>query len=339
MKKIFFLPLVALLAACSNDDSTLVQTKSTYPFSVVRVVDGTVVPETRSTISKGDLALSFSTEQDLSDFQKKIATMSESDAQQLVNNLGVKNLYNLEDNADEELEAIGEESTSIDDFNKKYKLFVEKYKGKLVRDSKHTESLSLVVPGVNNYTNTTKKALTFIANQNAQIVVGNKVRNIDVTFLEEKTPLLQSNIATVSNEAYNNAGSFTYPGKRIYYTFFYNAFGNLNFILEARKKMWYGWKADKHRNFYYISALTNIVYGGTLPPMFRAYKTNRTINTLGSPIIKKKAIAGSMYIWTDITSEKDANGNELTQDIGGVTYPLCKMKRAFIVHPAVFPPK
>lgn len=65
--------------------------------------------------------------------------MSESDAQQLVNNLGVKNLYNLEDNADEELEAIGEESTSIDDFNKKYKLFVEKYKGKLVRDSKHTE--------------------------------------------------------------------------------------------------------------------------------------------------------------------------------------------------------
>lgn len=341
MKKILFFSLVALMAACSSDDTSLTSVESSSPVSVVQIVDGEVVGNTRSTTSKGDFALSFANEQALANFKNKIANMSDADAQQLINKMGVENLYDLENAADSELEAIGEEATSLEDFNSKYATYVEKYKGRLTRDSQDPENLSLVVPNTNNNFSANKETITFIANKNAEIVVANKVRKINVDSLNLKTSSRQikTRIATYSNnDIYANGGSFTYPGKKIYYNLNYNYAGQLNFSMEAKKKMWYGWKADKHRNFYYVCDLTNIVYGGILPPMFMVYQTNKFINTLGFPIVKEQPISGQIYVWTDITSEKDANGNELTQVIGGVTYPLCKKESAYTIHVNVLQP-
>lgn len=341
MKKILFFPLTALMVACSTDDAPLISTDSSAPVSVVQIVDGEIVSSTRSTAGKGDFALSFTNEQALNDFEIKIAKLSDDEAQQLVNKMGVENLYNLEDAADEELESIGEKASSIEDFNEKYTTFVTKYKGRLVRNTKHAEDLSLIVSYTGNYSITTKNVLPFIANKNGEIVVANKVRRINIESVNKEyaSQQLHKSISPYGVEDnYTNGGSFTYPGKKFYYNLNYNYAGGLNFSMEAKKKMWYGWKADKHRNFYYTCDLSNIVYGGTLPPMFRVYQTNKFINTLGFPIIKTQAITGQILVWTDITSEKDTKGKELTQEIGGVTYPLCKEENAYKIQVNILQP-
>lgn len=231
------------MVACSTDDASLTSTDSSAPVSVVQIVNGEIVRSTRSTADKGDFALSFANEQALNDFENKIAKLSDAEAQQLVNKMGVENLYNLENSADEELEAIGNKATSIEEFNEEYATYVTKYKGRLVRDTKHAEDLSLIVPYTDNYSITTKNVLPFIANKNAEIVVANKVRkiNIETVNKEYASQQLQKSISPYGIEDnYTNGGSFTYPGKKFYYTLNFNYAGGLNFSMEAKKKMWYG---------------------------------------------------------------------------------------------------
>lgn len=339
MKKAFFLSIFAVLTACSNELPELGienENPSTQAVSVVRVEDGQILPTTRAANNDGELTLRFRDEKALNDFEAKLSSMSDAQAQQTINDLGVENLYDLSEKADDELERIGEQATSIEDFNAKYKEFLAKYQGLLARDNRMTESLSLIVPG--QYDG--KKPLSFILNQKAQIVVGNEVRTVDTKSLQASpsTQLFSTNaIATNSNDVYDNGGRITYPGKRIYYQLIFRQ-TRLNFGMSAEKKMWYGWKADKHRNFYYIPELTNFTYAVNNVLMYVYVNRSGFETILGTPINPKQPVKGQLYIWTDITSEKDANGNELTQEVAGITFPLCKAEKAVIMHPNITNP-
>ena len=339
MRKVFFLSIFAVLTACSNDLSEQGiedVVPSTQAVSVVRVEDGQILPSTRAAQNGGELTLRFRDEKALNDFEAKLSSMSDSQAQQTINDLGVENLYDLSEKADDELERIGEQATSIENFNAKYKEFLAKYQGLLTRDNRITESLSLIVPG--QYDG--KKPLSFILNQKAQIVVGNEVRTVDTKSLQanSSTQLFSTNaIATNSNDVYDNGGRITYPGKRIYYQLIFRQ-TRLNFGMSAEKKMWYGWKKDKHRNFYYVPELTNFIYAVNNVPMYVYVNCSGFETILGNPIQPKQPVKGQLYIWTDITSEKDANGNELIQEIAGIKVPVCKAEKAVIMHPNITNP-
>ncbi len=152
MKKILFLATILLANISCQEQEINTQIGSSVPQSknlqVVQITNqGEIIPingtTTRSAV-EGELALQFISE---SDYQSTITEISHMTAKERLAYVGnFTSLQKLADEADMELDEIGEAATSEADFRKKYAQYVEKYSGKLITNKYDAEDLTLYVP-------------------------------------------------------------------------------------------------------------------------------------------------------------------------------------------------
>lgn len=176
MKKLILAMCTAsLLFSCTDDDSLSTNSAPVADnngIEVVEVSNGNVVQGTR-TSGDGELALKFDSEASFQKFKNELLNESSFARTETISKYGIKNLYDLADDADAELEKIGNEATSLSDFNAKYSEYKKKYEGLLITDASDNSDVSLYVPNADS-------PESYIANKDGYFVVGNEVRKISV---------------------------------------------------------------------------------------------------------------------------------------------------------------
>lgn len=176
MKKLILAMCTAsLLFSCTDDDSLSTNSAPVADnngIEVVEVSNGNVVQGTR-TLGDGELALKFDSEASFQKFKNELLNESSFARTETISKYGIKNLYDLADDADAELEKIGNEATSLSDFNAKYSEYKKKYEELLITDASDNSDVSLYVPNADS-------PESYIANKDGYFVVGNEVRKISV---------------------------------------------------------------------------------------------------------------------------------------------------------------
>lgn len=343
MKKLILAICTAsLLFSCTDDDSldtTLEPVAGKKGIEVVVVSNGSVVQGTR-TFGNGELALKFDSEASLEKFKNELLSESSFERAKTIYKYGIKNLYDLADDADEELEAIGNKATSLSDFNTLYSEYKKKYEGLLVTNATDNSDVSLYVPNSDT-------PESYIANKEGYYVVGNEVRKISVT--SNNYPTLPS---TPSQKAPSQEGTVAGVNKvelrpRGNKMILFEAYAQGNYLrvkMSAKKHMWYGWKNDPHRQYFFDSYLDNFVYLGRgkygqeaiVERLPRYIFNNKEAVKNGFDIILGKRqtaakLTGEFHVWSDLTSEHDKDGNDITEKVGSFVMPKCLESKAQIV--------
>ncbi len=344
MKKLILAMCTAsLLFSCADDDSlstTRVPLADKSGIEIVAVSNGSIVQGTR-TLENGELALKFDSEASFQKFKNELLNESSFARAEAISKYGIKNLYDLADDADEELEKIGNEATSLSDFNAKYSVYQKKYEGLLVTDASDNSDVSLYVPNP-------ESPESYIANKDGYYVVGNEVRKISVN--ANNYPTLPS---TPSQKAPSQEGTVAgtnkvelrpLSNKKIFFEAYAQGY-YLRVKMSAKKHMWYGWKNDPNRQYFFDSYLdNNFVYLGQ-----GKYGQEAIVNRLPRYIFNnKKAVkngfdiilgkrqtaakfTGEFHVWSDLTSEHDKDGNDITEKVGNFVMPKCLESKAQIV--------
>ncbi len=342
MKKfILAICTASLLFSCTDDDG--LSTNSASPdkdgIEVVEVSNGNVVQGTR-TLGNGELALKFDSEASFQKFKNELLNESSFARTETISKYGIKNLYDLADDADEELEAIGNKATSLSDFNTRYSEYKKKYEGLLVTDASDNSDVSLYVPNSDT-------PESYIANKDGYYVVGNEVRKISVTSNNnpthpstpsQKAPSQEGTVAGINKVELRPRGN-----KMI----LFEAYAQGNYLrvkMSAKKHMWYGWKNDPNRQYFFDSYLDNFVYLGRgkygqeaivdrLPRYI--FNNKKTVKNGFDIILGKRQTAakltGEFHVWSDLTSEHDKDGNDITEKVGSFVMPKCLESKAQIV--------
>lgn len=337
MKKVF-LAIYALAAfSCSNEDVSYNDAENTeFPsVSTIYVKNGEIQTEsTRSSGTTGKKALYFKDEKVYAAFLTELARLDDNAKEKLIKTYRITNLYDVADSADFELERIGDCATSEEDFREKYAAYILKYSGKLIKNPEDDTDLSLYIPDRENIE-------TYIGNEDGVFVVANKVRkvNLNRNFSYNTIKLTSASSATPTNNAVYSPKS----GKRIYF----NAYTSKNYLIvsmHAQKKMWYGWKNDPARSYYFDSYINSnffkYVDGGKygqeiIVDRYPRYVYKNAKNGFSMTLGKLTAgnrITGYINTWTDMTSEHDTNGNELTEKIGKYIVPKCTVAKAYKIN-------
>ena len=333
----------SFLFSCTNDDSLSTTSDSTTDkngIEVVEVSNGNVVQGTR-TLGNGELALKFDSEASFLKFKNDLLNKSSFARAETISKYGIKNLYDLADDADEELEKIGNEATSLSDFNAKYSEYKKKYEGLLVADVLDNSDVSLYVPN-------SELPESYIANKEGYFVVGNEVRKISVnsaiypTLSSVPTQKALSQEGTVAG---TNKVEFRPSNNRKIYFEAYAQGYYLRVKMHAKKHMWYGWKNDPHRQYFFDSYLgNNFAYLGQgkygqeiiVDRLPRYIFNNKKAVKKGFDIILGKRLTaakftGEFHVWSDLTSEHDKDGNDITEKVGNYVIPKCLESKAQIV--------
>ena len=341
MKKLFLLSLAVCMMACSNKDdfeSEAIASNSMQEseVSVVSVVDGTIFKaSTRGDSDTENLALAFSTQWAYENFKEKLNGMTKAQKIDYVKSLGVESLKDLEVIADEELEEIDSAATSDEEFWRMYEQYKEKYAGILYPDFDDEDNLTLYAPEGDD-------TEAFIANKDRVYVIGNKVVKAKLQ-PASKTVSLKS---TTGNQI--NEGSWQLPEipeKTFCFKLSITEWNQIHIRYYTRKVMWHGGsKDDPHRDYYVKYNLANIVYFFTGAygqkvetsepfPIYCFEQPRHGVDeTLGRPFNISKHVTGYVRLWTDLTVEKDANGNVVTETVNGSAIPKCLDSKAHYIN-------
>ncbi|WP_448789038.1 DUF4848 domain-containing protein [Bacteroides graminisolvens] len=343
-----FITCAIFFVACADESTNLhnenlAELKQENSVNVVQIIDGNILPlSTRSLDNSVNLALSFTNESDFIKFKNELSSKSNWEKKTIVSKIGITTLHKVSDSADEELEALGKQAHSEDEFRNLYNQYKEKYNGILLSNLIDSTDLSLYVPEGD-------KVESFICNSNGQIVVGNKIKTIHLAnkvspSVEKasKAFIAENQISTAEVMDINTSVFRPISNKKIYFNA-YLVGQNVWVQMYAKKHMWYGWKNDPHRNYYFSSFLNSNFeylaqgkYGQEivvqrLPMYIFNQNVSDGFNIILGRITTAEQITGHVKIWTDLTSERDINGNELTENINGMTCPKCLDSKAHIV--------
>lgn len=297
------------------------------------------VKETRSASLEQTLnyALQFDSEEAYREILTKMETMNHQQKIAFTDALGLVSMQKLLKIADEELETIGAEALNENDFRSKYKVYKEKYSKYFVFNSVDELDLSPYMPDGD-------EAVSYLVSIDHNMVIGDKVTEITFTQkMNENDSLLFA--SGVQVESFLRTRSSTdesewpvnhfiekpFSGKKTIFRF--EPIGGREFGLHlgAQKKLWYGWKTDTARDFYFKLGASNFQYvisgiagqpvWTNSPEYIYCYlnpggKINITIGRgLGGDV------KGKAYIWTDQTIEKDSKGNVVLEVVNGRNYP------------------
>lgn len=342
MKKLFFLMCVTMFGACNNEEEVQIS-KVEQPSSIKAVL--IPVQQTGNLVTRGvgdgEYALSFDSEGRFQEFKEKLSSISDNEKLELVNQFGVRNLHNLAAEADDELESIGTKANSEGEFRQSYEEYKKKYEGILIPNNIDANDLSLYVPDEDNVE-------TFIGNQNGMYVIDGEIKRINIRkdLAESVAKATQSLLSDRANAKSIDVNTSTYrpmKNKEIYFNAYMRG-GRLWVKMSAKKKMWYGWKNDPHRSYYFdsflspnFSYLAQGQYGQeVIAPRLPRYIFNNNVkngfNIILGKITGGNALTGKFHTWTDLTSEHDANGKDQTEVINGHVVPKCLIGKAHIIN-------
>lgn len=325
--------LTLALGACQNDENLVqenVNVENEVPVQLVAIDGENVISFAQSRIEKGNLnyALRFANEDAYESTITYLEGLSSKERIAFVKELGLKSLQELRVIADEELDEIGAKASDEMDFRKKYAAYTEKYADVLISNSYNTDDLSLYVPDGDNLN-------TYLINGTKSIVIGDEIRKIElandmseqdkITFATCAQSIESRVVAWYANE-FNV--KYADGNKKLIFSVSIDdpAEKTMKVHIGAQKHMWYGWKRDSAREFYFESYLDNFVYLAsagthvTTVPRSQRYcykdcdgQVNLILGKKGS--LSSSPISGKMYIWTDLIAEKDANGNYLSESV------------------------
>lgn len=329
---------VITMAACNQENDTLnvVNDGNVEMPTVVQVKDGEVVSGTRAEMKDAENALNFKNEESLNSFVEKLQPMTFEERLLVIKNLDVTNRFDIASLADAELDSIDSISTSESDFLDKYGKYEEKYKGLLVRNSEDTEDLSLYVPDGDNIN-------AYIGNKNLNIVVSGNVRQLSLSddvaeSVVQETQMMKALEAKQSlaatSTSYTNSFVYTKDKKRLYFNTYLTG-QNFHVKMHMKKKMWYGWKNDSHRQYFFESYLSVLNYyiNGHLGTRQERYIFTSNVSNGFDIILGTLATAkltGQIYTWTDMTTDHDSNGNQLYETVQNTRVPKCSKSKAII---------
>lgn len=337
MKKfIGILCSLALFVSCADEQNDFMSGKTTLgreAVCVVTVSKGEIVP--MSSASDGELALGFADEASFDAFKEKLAPLSSDERAALVSRYGILNLHDLAAKADEELEAIGDKASSLGEFKSMYKDYQKKYDGLLALDATDASDVSLYVPKG-------ESVESYIANEKGCYVVGGKVRHYDaskISISSVSAPVTRGTVAGTNEISFH-------PNDMSNKKIFFSTYLEMNYVrvgMHAKKKMWYGWKNDPARNYFFDSYLNGAYYVSlnsngqevVSPRLPRYIFTNNVKDGFNIRLAKRsnntQMITGEFHVWCDYTAEHDENYNYIYDNMGGFNIPRCLESKAQIV--------
>lgn len=299
------------------------------------------------------LALKFASEDIYNSVVAQLSTMTTKEKMAYVRDLGLISLQETSMLADEELEKIGKESSNENEFKNKYEAYKDKYEGILIANKYDMNDLSLYVPDGDN-------VLTYLINEAKILVVGEEIRTVNLKndMSNSDKAVFAPQVNTLYSRAttwYENGFNVEYAGGNKQLTFAVSIANaverTVNVHLGAQKEMWYGWKRDTAREFYFESYLENFVYLATTGthvvevPRSQRYCYADCGGKIDIILGRKGAFSsiptsGYMYVWTDLLTEKDSNGNQLYENINvwngsqlvSVSVKKCLESKAFHVN-------
>ena len=359
MKSKLILFVVSLFfVACSNDDIDLVN------YGIVDKNPNVKEPEivslnvegTRANGSDENIqgqALKF---KDYTHYQQWVYKMEELTPAQrdsVNRKLGFVSIDSLLITADTELDSIGMVANSEEEFRKMYAEYVAKYRSCFVFNTDDPEDLSAYIPASDN-----ENIDRYLYGRIMKVVIKGKV--INSPFYDK----MNSIDKLIYGNASNNYKSFaqtmrrlpsenTWPinnmikivgHKKTIFSARLNG-DDVIFHLGAQKKMWYGWKRDNDREFYFtmedFCGINEPVYAnGELRPThfvadldthvdyyhFWGMKNGDRDFRMGTkrPLpsacsTDHEPITGKIFIWTDMTIDHDENGNVIYVKMGTFT--------------------
>lgn len=327
---LFFCTLT-FLVSCTDDQDGFVDQKvsaNKADVCVVAISNGKIASIANPT--EKDFALSFKDEKSFTEFKEKLNSLSSDEQALLVASYGVKNLHDLASEADSELEKMGNSVSSMSEFKKLYGQYIEKYKGVLVTDSLDKSDVSLYVPNGDS-------PESYIANEKGYYVVGNKVISYNLSKIKSaRTNSLQ----TRAVEAGTNDVCFRpFSNKKIFFRTYLEQ-ERVRVAMHAKKHMWYGWKNDPARNYFFDSFIQNVNYVSlnskgqeVVSPRLPRYVFTNNVNNgfniiLAERVNRLQKVTGFFAVWCDYTAEHDASGNYEFEKSEGVMVPKCLESKA-----------
>lgn len=337
MRKVFLSLCTIAMVACNSENFQVDKAENSSlnlsEISTVMVNGNKIVNGTRSE-SEGEFALCFNDYSSLKTFEEMLTNMSDQEKMDVVKKFGVSTYHDLQQVADDELEDIGSISTSESEFKLLYQQYLNKYEGLLIPNNIDSSDLNIYAPDGDNIK-------SYISNKSRVYVVGNNVIKAD---LKDKLPRSAQLLSANSASLPTNSSVFSpKSGKKVYFeAYLINT--RMHVKMHCRKKMWYGWKNDPARSFYFDSFITsNFVYlsqgqyGQEIAaPRLPRYIFNNNVKN-GFDIILGRidggtSVIGQIYTWTDMTSEHDSNGKDITEKIDGAIVPKCLKSKAHIIN-------
>ena len=328
------------LVACDNDEqNSLDPPKPESTVSAVMVKDGKIVSaQTRASENMGTVALKFKDEASLVSFKEYLSNETDAEKQKTLMSYGVRTLHDLAEQADDELEKIGEEASSEEQFRSLYNVYKAKYNGLLISNRHDSTDLTLYVPDEDNVE-------SYIANNEGVYIVGNTVVKANLNNDVSTSVIKMSKASMSNNDNIPTNSSVFKPNKyKKVYLDAYMTNTRMGVRMHCKKKMWYGWKNDPGRTYYLVTKLRGITYltqgkndqevPTSLLPMF-IFDNHKKVQK-GFNIILGKVngdrITGSLYAWTDLTIDRDAKGNIIMVQEGERTHPKGSVEKAQIVN-------
>ena len=334
MKKVLL--LFTVLAVCSCNDDTIIPTEQISPLvRSVNIIDGTIVDHTYEIKNDTTRTLAFRDEAAFETVKRTLLQMNEEDRKNYSSRYGLVNISKIAEIADEELEEIGASCTTMENFVHAYNALKIKYMNILVSNKHDSTDLSLYVPASDD-----ENVYPYITGINHKIVIGNKI--IDLQFYDRvnksdsinfihtdshKSGMRRSR--ATDNEMNWDINSFVEQdnGKKVSFSASIEG-DHIKFHFGAQKKMWYGWKRDNYRELYFrLYDLNGMTFDRTGAGLFEMENPDKTYwlgpnGQFGSinlnvgrwtvqpaPSIYSCNVTGKIYVWTDMTVDKNANGN------------------------------
>lgn len=344
-KNILFvlLAMFVILVSCSDDEKMTMSMPSKELVKVISLPNSVVEGGTSSFEKEPVKVLSFDDNDKYMLFVNKLREMSHENRMRLFASLGFENLREIEEKADKELEIIGSSSANEDSFRKSYNRYKAKYAGILVNNDVDSTDLTLYIPSSQD-----EIIAPYIVGKVKKIIVNGKI--IDVEFStkmnlesellyakeslqkEVRPSMTRGTVEYNSEEEWPTNGFINVVGHKKTIFSCDIADGNVCFHFGAQKKMWYGWKRDNDRSFFFrtesMVGMTenrdNIVnktpyriptYYFGLYFQNNLYKTGDITVKMGeaialpSPVIYRYELKGKVFVWTDMMFDKDSSGN------------------------------
>lgn len=311
--------LSATMASCSNEDLDPNKGKTSSNVTVAWIKDGKVIsPKSRADYEGASKALSFSSQKALDSHKAYLSTLDPTERLSYIESVGVRTIYAIADEADEELEVIGSSSKSEIEFRQKYNALVEKYSGRLITNSQDSTDLNLYVPEDNDLE-------TYYVNDNLQYVVDGQVyKQYTSGQLSEADAAMSRSgnyIYTPEVPELNSVSYSPKSGKKVHCFAYRGHQHEIMVQMNTRKQMWYGWKDDNHRDYMIEGSVSGLV---DAPSYFWYYlkrpKKNFRRVMLGHGTYNKY-VAGTIDTWTDMTADYNPDGSAIYEIRDGVKIP------------------
>lgn len=311
--------VMTFVSACTNEDDMLLSSPSeSVKIGHVLVKNGQIVKSTRTDVTEGlTQAMWFKDEKIFSTYYKSLEDMPDSIKPIYPNGMGIELLYNLERYADLELDSIDTAASSEKEFLNLYNDLIKKYSDKLITNYIDKTDLSLYAPIGEN------ENIKFIANKNGEYVIGNKVFKISDKMLPHSVQVLSA-LEAANNKSegdYNELNNLIYKpvkGRRISFSI-ERKDNKVTVYMKAKRKAWYGWKADNSRWLVFEPILQNFKSRLSVDKnIYWFFHFSEVKDYIGDgllwhqPLAHDPKVTGTVYVWSDYELTKDKDGSVLT---------------------------